>query len=45
MTGGKTQVRSVVRWEGDDTQHFEWYEDHGEGEPKTMVITYERKVS
>ncbi len=42
MTGGKTQVRSVVRWESDDVQHFEWYEDHGEGEVKTLVITYER---
>ncbi len=45
MTGGKTQVRSVMRWDGDDKQHFEWYEDHGEGERKTMEITYERSDS
>jgi len=43
MTGAVTKVRSVMRWEGTDTQHFEWYEDHGQGELKTMVITYERQ--
>ena len=45
MTGSKTMVRSVVRWEGEDKQHFEWYEDHGQGERKTMFITYERTDS
>ncbi len=45
MTGAMTKVRSVVRWEGTDTQHFEWYEDHGQGELRTMVITYERAGS
>ncbi len=43
MTGGKTKVRSVMRWEGDDKQVFEWYEDRGEGEMRTMEITYERQ--
>ena len=42
MTGAMTKVRSVMSWDGDDTQQFEWYEDHGSGELKTMVITYER---
>lgn len=42
MTGGETKVRSVVRWDGDDKQVFEWWEDHGEGEMKTMEIVYER---
>jgi hypothetical protein len=42
MTGGKTKVRSVVRWEDENTQHFEWFEDHGGGEARTMLITYER---
>ena len=45
MTGGTVSVRSVMRWEGDDTQQYEWYEDRGDGEVKTMVITYERTSS
>ena len=45
MSGGTTRVRSVVRWENDDTQHFEWYEDRGAGEVKTMVVTYERTTA
>ena len=45
MTGGKTKVRSVVRWLDENSQQFEWYEDHGGGEIMTMTITYERADS
>ncbi len=42
-TGGKTRVRAVVHPESDGKEVFEWYEDRGAGELKTMVIVYRRK--
>ncbi len=43
MTGGTTKTRSIMHAEGDDKMVFAWYEDHGEGEMKTMEITYTRE--
>lgn len=42
VRGGMIQARAVVRWVDDDTQIFEWHEDSGSGETKTMEITYKR---
>lgn len=42
LTGASTKTRSVMRSEGDDKMVFEWYENHGEGEAKTMEIVYTR---
>lgn len=42
MSGGMIKSRAVVRWVDENTQLFEWHEDRGEGEIKTMEITYRR---
>ncbi len=41
-TGGKTKARAVVHDEKNGGDLFEWYEDRGEGEVKTMEIVYKR---
>ncbi len=43
MSGSTVKVRSVMRSEGSDKQVYDWYEDRGEGEAKTMEITYTRQ--
>lgn len=42
MNGAMIKVRSVHQRKMDGRESFEWYEDHGEGEIKTMEIIYER---
>ncbi len=41
-TGGKTEARAVVHDENNGEDLFEWYEDRGDGEMKTMEIRYKR---
>jgi hypothetical protein len=43
MPGMKTKVRSVVKLTDKDHHAFEWYEDRGGQEVKTMEINYTRK--
>ncbi len=43
--GGKTKARAVVHDEKDGVEVFDWYEDRGAGEVKTMEIRYKRVAS
>ncbi len=43
MPGMKTKVREVIKIVDANHHHFEWYEDHGGQETKTMEIDYTRK--
>jgi Protein of unknown function (DUF1579) len=43
MPGMKTKVRETVKIVDKDHHDFEFYEDHGSGETKTMEINYTRK--
>jgi hypothetical protein len=43
MPGKKTNVRAVMKMVDADHHSFEWYEDRGGQEEKTMEITYTRK--
>ena len=43
MPGMKTKVREVIKVVDADHHTFEWYEDRGAGETKTMEISYTRK--
>ena len=43
MPGMKTKVRMTVKITDKDHHMFEWYEDRGTGETKTMEINYTRK--
>ncbi|MGI8482351.1 MAG: DUF1579 domain-containing protein [Chthoniobacterales bacterium] len=43
MPGMKTKVRETVKIIDNDHHTFEWYEDRGGQEAKTMEITYTRK--
>ena len=43
MPGTKTKVRGVVKVIDKDHYLFEWYEEHGGKEEKTMEITYTRQ--
>lgn len=45
VSGGMIKVRSVLHPEEDGREVYEWYEDRGEGEIKTMEIVYERAGS
>lgn len=42
MSGSTVKIRSMQHFEEDGSEHFEWFEDRGEGEVKTMEIVYER---
>jgi hypothetical protein len=43
MPGMKTKIREVIKIVDNDHHHFDWYEDHGGQEAKTMEIDYTRK--
>ncbi len=43
MPGMKTKVREVIKIVDKDHHTFEWFEDRGGQEAKTMEITYTRK--
>jgi len=43
MPGMKTKVREVLKVTDKDHMTFEWYEDRGGQEAKTMEINYTRK--
>jgi hypothetical protein len=43
MPGMKTKVREVIKITDNDHHLFEWYEDRGGTEVKTMEIHYTRK--
>jgi hypothetical protein len=43
MPGMKMKIREVVKVVDKDHHTFEWYEDKGTGETKTMEINYTRK--
>lgn len=43
MPGMKTKVRETVKIVDKDHHDFEFYEDHGSGETKTMEINYTRE--
>ena len=43
MPGMKMKVREVIKFIDKDHRLFEWYEDRGGTEAKTMEITYTRK--
>ena len=42
MPGTKTKVREVIKVVDNDHHNFEYYEDRGQGEAKTMEISYTR---
>jgi hypothetical protein len=42
MPGMKMKIREVVKVVDKDHHNFEWYEDKGQGESKTMEISYTR---
>jgi hypothetical protein len=44
MPGTKTKVREVIKVIDKDHRVFEWYEDRGGSEAKTMEMTYTRKT-
>jgi len=44
MPGVKTKVREVLKITDNDHHSFEWYEDRGGTEVKTMEISYTRKT-
>ena len=43
MPGMKTKIREVLKVVDNDHHNFEWYEDRGGQEVKTMEISYTRK--
>jgi hypothetical protein len=43
MPGMKTKVRELVKITDKDHHVFEWYEDRGGNEVRTMEISYTRK--
>jgi hypothetical protein len=43
IPGTKTKIREVIKVADKDHMSFEWYEDHGGQEAKTMEINYTRK--
>jgi hypothetical protein len=43
MPGMKVKIREVIKVTDNDHHLFEWYEDRGQGEAKTMEIAYTRK--
>jgi hypothetical protein len=43
MPGMTVKVREVVKLVDNDHHTFEWFEDRGAGEVKTMQIDYTRK--
>jgi hypothetical protein len=42
MPGMKVKIREVIKVVDNDHHNFEWYEDRGQGEAKTMEISYTR---
>ena len=43
MPGMPVRIREVIKVVDNDHHNFEWYEDRGQGEAKTMEINYTRK--
>ena len=43
IPGMKVKIREVIKVTDNDHHLFEWYEDRGTGEAKTMEIAYTRK--
>jgi Protein of unknown function (DUF1579) len=43
MPGMPVRIREVIKVVDNDHHNFEWYEDRGAGEAKTMEINYTRK--
>jgi hypothetical protein len=43
LPGMKTKIREVIKVVDKDHHDFEWYEDRGGQETKTMEIKYTRK--
>ena len=43
MPGMSVKIREVIKVVDNDHHNFEWYEDRGNGETKTMEIAYTRK--
>ena len=43
LPGMPMRIREVIRIVDNDHHNFEWYEDRGSGETKTMEIAYTRK--
>ena len=43
MPGMPVRIREVIKMVDNDHHNFEWYEDRGAGETKTMEIAYTRK--
>ncbi|MEY2488208.1 MAG: hypothetical protein QOC70_150 [Verrucomicrobiota bacterium] len=43
MPGMKVKIREVLKVVDNDHHNLEWYEDRGQGEAKTMEISYTRK--
>jgi Protein of unknown function (DUF1579) len=43
MPGMPVRIREVIKVVDNDHHNFEWYEDRGTGEAKTMEINYTRK--
>ncbi len=43
MPGMPVRIREVIKMVDNDHHNFEWYEDRGQGEAKTMEISYTRK--
>ena len=44
MPGMKMKIREVIKIVDNDHHTFEWYEDRGGTEVKTMEIAYTRKT-
>jgi uncharacterized protein DUF1579 len=43
MPGMPVRIRELIKVVDNDHHNFEWYEDRGQGEAKTMEINYARK--
>jgi len=43
MPGMPVRIRELIKVVDNDHHNFEWYEDRGQGEAKTMEISYTRK--
>lgn len=43
MPGMPVRIREVIKVVDNDHHNFEWYEDRGQGEVKTLEISYTRK--
>lgn len=43
MPGMQAKIREIVKVVDNDHHNFEWYEDRGAGETKTLEISYTRK--